>query len=347
MLTKEFFYNLPEECIARYPAPNRTDSRLLGLNRTTGVISDYTFSDIAKLLRPGDLIVLNDTKVIRARLYGRKETGGKVEVLIERVMNDNTAWAQIRASKTPKPETWLMLSQEIRAKVQEFDRERGLFLLSFHFNAPLYEILEKYGEIPLPGYLGRAVEEQDQERYQTVYAEQLGSVAVPAAGLHFNEALLQELQDKGIEIGRLTLHVGAGTFQPVRVANLADHKMHAERIQVSNALCEQIIATKQRGGRVVAIGSTSVRALETAALNGSIAGTIQPFTGDTDIFITPGFEFKVVDVMLTNFHLPESSLLMMVSAFAGKDQIFNAYQHAINTGYRFFSYGDAMLIYGN
>lgn len=342
MLTKDFYYTLPEHCIARYPAAKRTDSRLLGLNRVSGAVSDHSFSEVQQLLNAGDLLVVNNTRVMRARMFGRKETGGKIEVLIERIVSDNSAWAHIRASKSPKPQTWLVLSSEVRAQVLEVDVVRGLFLISFHFNASIYEILESYGEIPLPPYLDRSAEDADIERYQTVYADPLGSVAAPTAGLHFNEDLLTTLQNNGVEIASLTLHVGAGTFQPVRVKDLADHKMHAERIYVNSELCEQIAATKQRGGRVIAVGTTTVRALESAAKN----GTLQPYNGDTDIFISPGYEFKVIDAMITNFHLPETSLLMMVSAFAGKDNIFNAYQHAITNDYRFYSYGDAMLIHG-
>lgn len=340
MLTEEFNFTLPDTLIARHPAPNRTDSRLLHLNQESGQLSDYKFTDLMQLIHPGDLLVVNDSKVLAARLYGRKETGGKVEVLIERIVNDNSAWVQIRASKSPKPGCWLVLGQDVRAQVREYNAARGMYLLSFHDEAHLMDILAAHGEMPLPPYLNRAVEITDKERYQTVYADSLGSVAAPTAGLHFSEELLAKLQNNGVEIGRLTLHVGAGTFQPLRVKDITQHKMHFEQIQVSAELCAQIEATKQRGGRVICVGTTSVRALETAALSGSL----QPTAGETDIFITPGFKFQVVDALVTNFHLPESTLLMLVCAFAGKEPVLAAYQHAITNNYRFYSYGDAMFV---
>jgi S-adenosylmethionine:tRNA ribosyltransferase-isomerase len=342
MLTKDFTYFLPESLIARYPVPNRTDSRLLALEGSSGAIADYKFSDLVSLLMPGDLLVLNDTKVLPARLLGYKESGGKVEVLIERIISEHQAWVQIRASKVPKPGSHLVLNGNIQVRVLEFARDRGMFLLAFDTTTPIIKILNQYGEIPLPPYMERGAEVADKDRYQTVYANPIGSVAAPTAGLHFSQELLEKIQSKGVELGRLTLHVGAGTFQPVRVKNIADHKMHSEYMQVGQEICDQIAATKVRGGRVICVGTTSVRALESAAL----AGSLQPMSGDTDIFITPGFKFKVVDCLLTNFHVPESTLLMLVCAFAGKDKMLKAYQHAIENNYRFYSYGDAMLIIG-
>lgn len=338
MLTKDFAYTLPEELIARYPAAERTGSRLLQLNN--GIISDHQFSDILNLINPNDMLVLNNTKVLKARMFGHKSSGGKIEVLIERILGDKQAWAQIRASKSPKPGSWLLLTGDLRVQVLQFDASKGLFLLEFTAEQPIVELLNLYGEIPLPPYFNRAAETHDLDRYQTVFAISPGSVAAPTAGLHFNAEILTALQSKGVTIGNLTLHIGAGTFQPVRVANIADHKMHSEYMEVSAELCAQIAATKQRGGRVICVGTTSVRALESAARN----GILEPKSCDTNIFITPGYKFNVADAMITNFHLPESTLLMLVCAFAGKDNIFSAYQHAIENGYRFYSYGDAMLI---
>lgn len=347
MLTKDFDFTLPDELIARYPAANRTDSRLLALNPVTGDLTDYKFADLMQLFNPGDLIILNNTKVLPARMYGQKQTGGKVEILIERIISNNSAWVQIRASKSPKSGTWLILNPGIQAQVREFDLARGMYLLDFKIDMPLLDILDQHGEMPLPPYLARNVEEADKQRYQTVYAENLGSVAAPTAGLHFSEQILADLANLGVKIGCLTLHVGAGTFQPLRVENIADHKMHYEQFSISQDLCEQIIHTKQSGGRVICVGTTTVRALESAALLNQDISDLQPQTSETNIFITPGFKFKIVDALLTNFHLPCSTLLMLVCALAGKQHVLAAYQHAIANRYRFYSYGDAMLITGN
>jgi S-adenosylmethionine:tRNA ribosyltransferase-isomerase len=341
MLTKDFAYILPTDRIARYPTPNRSDSRLLALDPVGGNITDHNFSDLINFIHAGDLLVINDTKVLQARMYGCKETGGKIEILIERILENNQAWVQIRASKTPRINSWLIFGN-VRAQVRDFDRSRGMFLLAFKSETSLLDILTKHGEMPLPPYFNRAAEDSDLERYQTVYAEPLGSVAAPTAGLHFTSELLTVLQNKGVAIGRLTLHVGAGTFQPLRVQNIAEHKMHAERMYVSAELCKQIAETKIKGARVICVGTTTVRALESAALTGEL----QAQERDTDIFITPGFKFKVVDALITNFHLPESTLLMLVSAFAGKENVFRAYEYAIANNYRFYSYGDAMFITG-
>lgn len=343
MLTKDFAYHLPESHIARYPTPERTASKLLALNYATGVLSDYRFADIISLLKPGDLLVLNNSKVIPARLQGKKQSGGKIEILIERILNEKQAWVQIKASKSPKPNSWLILGANIPVQIQEYNPKTGMYLINVTSDTSILKILDQYGEIPLPPYMHRSAEPTDTERYQTVYAQPLGSVAAPTAGLHFTQDLLAAIQAKNIDIGYVTLHVGAGTFQPLRVQNIAEHKMHSELLQVSQELCDKIQATRNNGGRIVCVGTTSVRALETAALSGNLTAV----TGETDIFITPGYKFKIVDALITNFHLPESTLLMLVSAFAGKNNIFNAYAHAINNNYRFYSYGDAMFITGN
>ncbi len=343
MLTKDFAYHLPESHIARYPTPERTASKLLALNYATGVLSDYRFADIISLLKPGDLLVLNNSKVMPARLQGKKQSGGKIEILIERILNEKQAWVQIKASKSPKPNSWLILGANIPVQIQEYNPKTGMYLINVTSDTSILKILDQYGEIPLPPYMHRSAEPTDTERYQTVYAQPLGSVAAPTAGLHFTQDLLAAIQAKNIDIGYVTLHVGAGTFQPLRVQNIAEHKMHSELLQVSQELCDKIQATRNNGGRIVCVGTTSVRALETAALSGNLTAV----TGETDIFITPGYKFKIVDALITNFHLPESTLLMLVSAFAGKNNIFNAYAHAINNNYRFYSYGDAMFITGN
>lgn len=343
MLTKDFAYHLPESHIARYPTPERTASKLLALNYATGALSDYRFADIISLLKPGDLLVLNNSKVMPARLQGKKQTGGKIEILIERILNEKQAWVQIKASKSPKPNSWLILGANILVQIQEYNPKTGMYLINVTSDTSILKILDQYGEIPLPPYMHRSAEPTDTERYQTVYAQPLGSVAAPTAGLHFTQDLLAAIQAKNIDIGYVTLHVGAGTFQPLRVQNIAEHKMHSELSQVSQELCDKIQTTKNNGGRIVCVGTTSVRALETAALSGNLTAV----NGETDIFITPGFKFKIVDALITNFHLPESTLLMLVSAFAGKNNIFNAYEYAIKHNYRFYSYGDAMFITGN
>ncbi len=336
MRPSEFTFDLPEDLIAQYPSPERTESRLLVLNRQTGACTDHRFFEITDFLEPGDLLVMNNTRVIPARLYARKETGGKLEILIERLRGKYHALAQIRASKSPKPGTRIHYDRGFSATVEQ--RQADLFLLCF--DQPVKAVMEAIGHIPLPPYIAREDTEVDVDRYQTVFAEKEGAVAAPTAGLHFDQALLDKLQEKGIEFGRVTLHVGAGTFQPVRVERVEDHKMHAERIEVSAELCEQVKKTRSLGGRVIALGTTSVRALETASCNGEI----QPYTGETDIFICPGYTFRCIDALITNFHLPESTLLMLVCAFAGKEKVLKAYRHAVEEKYRFFSYGDAMFI---
>lgn len=338
MQRTDFQFDLPDELIAQYPAAQRAASRLLTLNGNSGEVSDKQFPDFIDLLHADDLLVFNNTKVIPARLLGEKETGGKVEVLIERMLDNNQALAHIRSSKSPSAGRILTLEKSLQVEV--IDRRDNLFLIRFLSEQPLLDLLQQYGRLPLPPYIEREVDKADLERYQTVYAKHVGAVAAPTAGLHFDEALLAKIADKGIKSAEVTLHVGAGTFQPVRVDDIRTHQMHAERIEVTESVCQQVTAARQRGGRVIAIGTTSVRALESASQSGEIA----PFSGETDIFIYPGYQFKSVDAMVTNFHLSESTLLMLVSAFAGRDHIMTAYQHAIDQRYRFFSYGDAMFI---
>ncbi len=336
MRTADFDFHLPEELIAQYPLEQRSASRLLHVSADR--LDDLQFRDIVDLIKPDDLLVFNNTRVIPARLHGQKASGGKVEVLVERVIDEHRLLAHVRASKSPKPGALLMLEGELEATMLE--REGDLFKLEFSDTRPVLELLETYGHMPLPPYIDRADESSDQERYQTVYAEHPGAVAAPTAGLHFDDALLQAIREQGTRFAYVTLHVGAGTFQPVRVDNVKDHKMHAEQISVDASVVEQIQQTRARGGRVIAVGTTSVRSLESAAM----AGELAPFEGDSEIFIYPGYEFRVVDAMITNFHLPQSTLLMLVSAFAGQQTIREAYQHAVEQRYRFFSYGDAMFL---
>lgn len=338
MKLSDFHYDLPPALIASEPLAERTASRLLILNGTSGECRDGQFTDVLDLIQPEDLLVFNDTRVIPARLHGEKATGGKVEVLVERITGEHTVLAHIRASKAPKPGTRLRLEQAIDAQVT--GRQDDLFEVQFLHTDSALSLLEQFGHIPLPPYIERADTPADRERYQTVFAQQPGAVAAPTAGLHFDQPLLDALRQKGVQTAAVTLHVGAGTFQPVRVQDLSQHVMHAEYADVSQEVCDAVAACRERGGRVVAVGTTSVRSLESAARD----GTLKPFQGDTRLFITPGYQFRVVDVMITNFHLPESTLLMLVSAFAGYDNIKQAYQHAVHREYRFFSYGDAMLI---
>jgi len=338
MKLKDFHYHLPKELIAQFPAEQRTDSRLLSVSKETGQLSDKLFTNIESFLNSGDLLVMNNTRVIPARLFGHKQSGGKLEVLVERVLNEHEVLAQVRASKSPKPGSAIVFDKDVSAEV--VDRTDSFFHLRFAGEQSVLDILDKIGHIPLPPYIERGDETDDIERYQTVYAEQPGAVAAPTAGLHFDKKTLSALEEKGVNLGYVTLHVGAGTYQPVRVENIADHKMHKEWISVSPELVEQVEKTRAVGGRIIAVGTTTVRSLESAALD----GRLKPFEGETDIFITPGSEFKVVDGLITNFHLPESTLLMLVSAFAGYELMMKAYQHAVEKKYRFFSYGDAMLI---
>lgn len=338
MKTADFHFDLPPELIAQRPPAKRRDSRLLVVS-SDGSLSDRYFADIVEYLRADDLLVLNDTRVIPARLLGSKQSGGRVEVLVERIENNQEAVAHIRASKSCKPGMRLLMEQQLELEV--LGREGDLFRIRLLGDTDFYTALEQAGRIPLPPYINRAADEDDRQRYQTVYADTPGAVAAPTAGLHFDGAMLEQLQQLGIEVGRLTLHVGAGTFQPVRSENIKEHQMHSERIIISETLAAQIAQTRQRGGRVIAVGTTVVRALESVA---DEQGVVKPFQGETDIFILPGYRFRVIDAMITNFHLPESTLLMLVSAFAGKDRIMNAYRHAVAEGYRFFSYGDACFI---
>ena len=338
MQRTDFQFDLPEELIAQFPAIERTASRLLSLNGESGQLTDLQFTDLPSLLHADDLLVFNNTKVIPARLLGQKDSGGKVEVLVERIMDEHRVFAHIRSSKSPKINQHLLLENSLDIEV--LGRQEALYELYFHSQLPVSEVLENVGRLPLPPYIERDVDKDDLERYQTVYAQHTGAVAAPTAGLHFDHAMLETLAKAGIETAQVTLHVGAGTFQPVRVDNIKSHQMHSERIEVSQVVCEQVKATHARGGRVIAVGTTSVRALESA----SQTGMIQPFNGETDIFIYPGYQFKNVDAMVTNFHTSESTLLMLVSAFAGRDNIMAAYQHAIEQKYRFFSYGDAMFL---
>ncbi len=334
-----FQFDLPDELIARQPAPQRQGSRLLYLDSASNELQHQQFPDLLHHIQPGDLMVFNNTKVIPARLFGEKETGGKIEVLVERVVDSHSVHAHIRASKSPKLGNQLLFEQGHRAEM--LGRADDLFILKF--SAPVLAVLDQIGHMPLPPYIDRTDTDEDKSRYQTVYAEQLGAVAAPTAGLHFDQQLLEDIQSKGAQIAFVTLHVGAGTFQPVRADNILDHQMHSEWLQVSDEVCQQVIDTKAKGGRVIAVGTTSVRCLETAARSGQIA----PFEGDTNIFIYPGYDFKVVDGLLTNFHLSESTLLMLVSAFSGYQSIMLAYQQAVAKRYRFFSYGDAMFLLHN
>lgn len=338
MQRSDFHFDLPPELIAQFPLESRTDSRLLYLNGANGDLQDRDFKDLKQILRPGDLLVFNNTRVIPARLFGVKDTGGKVEILIERIIEGDQVMAHVRASKSPKPGTTIRLDSDCEFVV--IDRQEELFRLACKSHLPVREVLEKYGHIPLPPYIKREDNVQDVARYQTVYAEQEGAVAAPTAGLHFDAASIDELRSMGVDTAFVTLHVGSGTFQPMRADNIEDHIMHREYVEVNQVVCEKIKATKQLGHRVVAVGTTSLRSLESASQDGEL----KPYAGETDIFIYPGIPVHTVDALITNFHLPESTLLMLVCAFAGKENIFKAYQYAIENKYRFFSYGDAMFI---
>ena len=340
MLTlDDFNFDLPPELIAQHPAAERAASRLLQVSDHT--LHDRRFSDLAELVAPGDLLVFNDTRVIKARLLGQKESGGQIEVMIERIIDARHAVAQIRASKSPKPGSRITLEETITLTVTGRAGEQGeFFALELADAGDLWALIERHGRLPLPPYITHAVEGDDEMRYQTVFARHPGAVAAPTAGLHFDDAMLVRLRAQGVELAWLTLHVGAGTFQPVRVHNLTEHRMHSERFDIPQATVDAIASTRARGGRVIAVGTTSLRALEAAAQSGELSAG----PAETSIFITPGYRFRVVDRLLTNFHLPKSTLLMLVSAFAGTDAIRAAYLHAIAQRYRFFSYGDAMLL---
>ena len=344
MKKSDFNYALPQELIAQAPLPERSASRLLVVQPAPEPFADRGMRDLPQLLQPGDLLVFNDTRVIPARLHGAKASGGRVEILIERLLPNDEARAQIGASKTPKPGSRIAL--DAGGEVEVLGRDGGFHHLKFHVAQPLDAWLQQAGELPLPPYIHRAPGASDADRYQTVFAREPGAVAAPTAGLHFDQPLLDALQARGIEFGHVTLHVGAGTFQPVRVDELSEHRMHAEWLNVGAELVAKVRRTRERGGRVVAVGTTVVRALESAMrVNEAGVAELQPFAGETSIFILPGVRVRSIDALLTNFHLPESTLLMLVSAFAGKERIFDAYAHAIAARYRFFSYGDAMLLF--
>ncbi len=338
MKTQDFDFYLPSELIAQHPTQERTASRMLYLQGNSGQLTDQLFLDFPSHCNTGDLLIFNDTRVIKARLFGQKESGGNVEVLIERVIHSHLAYAHVRASRSPKIGSQMRLSDAFDVIVSA--RHDDLFELQFLGETSIFDLLEQYGSLPLPPYITHAATHDDEERYQTVFAKNLGAVAAPTAGLHFNETLLDSLKQKGVHIAYVTLHVGAGTFQPVRVDNISEHKMHSELYSIPPETAELIQRTKAQGKRVTAIGTTVLRALESAAQHSELkAGD-----GETDIFITPGYQFKVVDRLFTNFHLPKSTLLMLVSAFAGVENIKKAYAHAVAQKYRFFSYGDAMLL---
>ncbi len=341
MRVADFSFDLPDELIARYPTAQRNASRLLTLDGVDGQLADKQFTDLLELINPGDLMVFNNTRVIPARLFGQKATGGKLEILVERMLDDKRILAHVRSSKSPKVDALINLDAGYQMKM--LARHDALFELELLSDNTILEVLEQVGHMPLPPYIDRPDEDADKERYQTVYNQTPGAVAAPTAGLHFDDAMLAALKDKGVNIAFVTLHVGAGTFQPVRVDNVLEHKMHSEWANVSQEVVDLIAQTKANGHRVVAVGTTSVRSLESAARACGDA-PLSGFSGDTDIFIYPGYQFKVVDAMVTNFHLPESTLIMLLSAFAGYDEVMAAYQHAIAQKYRFFSYGDAMFV---
>ncbi len=331
MKLQEFDYHLPDELIAQHPAPRRTASRLLVL-KNSGLLSDHVFDELPGFLNPDDLLVFNDTKVIRARLFGRKQTGGKVEALVERILDEHVVLSSIKASHSPKPGSILDFSGE---KAEVLERKGDFYRLRFSSQAS--GVLERIGHLPLPPYIGHEGTQQDEERYQTVYARHPGAVAAPTAGLHFDDEILERLKNRGINKAYVTLHVGAGTFQPVRVENIEEHSMHSEVYSIPEETLDAIRNTREAGGKVIAVGTTALRALESFEVSGKR-------TGETSIYITPGFEFGIVDRLITNFHLPKSTLLMLVSAFSGMEETRHAYLHAVKEKYRFFSYGDAMLM---
>lgn len=346
MQVSDFYFDLPNELIARYPQPERTSSRLLMLDGDSGALRHQHFSDLPEFVQPGDLLIFNNTRVVPARIYAHKSTGGKVEILIERMLTQRQALAHVRASKSPKPGSQLLLSDDTSINVVE--RQDALFLLELNNEQDWLSVMNRLGHMPLPPYIDRPDETADKERYQTVYAEKPGAVAAPTAGLHFDQALLDTLRQQGIETEFVTLHVGAGTFQPVREKTVEKHHMHSEWIDVSQRVVDAVERTRARGGRVIAVGTTSVRSLESAARFAQQQHqSLAPYQGETNIFIYPGYSFRIVDAMITNFHLPESTLIMLVSAFAGFEHVMHAYQTAVAERYRFFSYGDAMFITRN
>jgi len=337
MRRSNFYFDLPESLIAQHPLPERGASRLLYLDGPSGVVQDLAFADLPRLVNPNDLLVFNDTRVMRARLFGRKHFGGRVEILIERLLSERAAMAQLRARKAPKAGTPILLGGGERIQVAGRDGDL------FHLHSPdteFTDLMARHGHVPLPPYIRRPDEASDLERYQTVYGRHEGAVAAPTAGLHFDVPMLARLAEQSVRIVYLTLHVGAGTFQPVRVERLEEHVMHWEWLEVEQTVCAAVTATREADGRVIAVGTTSMRGLESAVRDGDL----QPYRGDTRLFIRPGYRFRVVDAMITNFHLPESTLLMLVSAFGGFEQVMAAYRHAVRQNYRFFSYGDAMFL---
>lgn len=341
MNVSDFDFELPSELIAHYPMPERTQSRLLVVEPEKNEVLNLQhtiFSDLETFIKPNDILVFNDTKVVPARLFAQKQTGGKLEILFERALDEHTFLAHVKSSKSPKEGSCILVDGKVELTMTS--REGALFVLQTPEHIPVFELLETYGHIPLPPYIERKDETLDASRYQTVYAQKPGAAAAPTAGLHFDEALLERLKQKGVKTAYVTLHVGAGTFQPVRVDNIHDHVMHSEWIDVNKDTVALINDAREQGGRVICVGTTSVRSLESA----SQSGHLQAFQGDTSIFIYPGYQFKSVDLLITNFHLPKSTLLMLVSAFSGKENIVKAYSEAINSKYRFFSYGDAMLL---
>lgn len=340
MRVADFSFDLPDELIARYPMAQRNASRLLTLDGNSGALGDKQFTELLEIINPGDLMVFNNTRVIPARMFGQKASGGKLEILVERMLDDKRILAHVRSSKSPKVDSLIHLDGGYQMKMVA--RHDTLFELELLSELTILEVLEAVGHMPLPPYIDRPDEDADKERYQTVYNQNPGAVAAPTAGLHFDDAMLDALKAKGVNIAFVTLHVGAGTFQPVRVDTIVEHKMHSEWANVPQDVVDLIAQTKAAGKRVVAVGTTSVRSLESAAR--ASLGELKAFSGDTDIFIYPGYQFQVVDAMVTNFHLPESTLIMLVSAFAGFDHVMAAYQHAITQKYRFFSYGDAMFV---
>ena len=338
MNLNQFDYELPIKLIAQYPLPNRTASRLLHLDSNGDKFSDLYFKDLIHLLHKNDLLVLNDTKVVPARLFGHKSSGGKVEFLLERIIDEKTVLAQLKASKSPKIGSTIYFSNKIVAEVK--GRQSEFYILQFKNEKEIERLLENFGHMPLPPYIERAPEKEDEKRYQTVYARNKGAVAAPTAGLHFDKPMLKKLQNEGIDLAYTTLHVGAGTFQPVRERNIEDHAIHAEQVHVSQSVCDRVHACKNKGGRIIAVGTTVVRALETVMSDEGM----RPYQGDTSLYIYPGYKFKIVDAIVTNFHLPKSTLLMLVCAFAGYKSTMSAYRHAVKHEYRFYSYGDAMFI---
>ena len=340
----DFHYELPDALIAQAPLPERSASRLLLVPPGDAAFSDMGVRDLPSLLQPGDLLVFNDTRVIPARLFGNKATGGRVEILIERLLPGNEARAQMGFSKPPRPGSRIAL--DAGGEVEVLGREDSFWHLRFHVGESLEQWLQHAGRLPLPPYIQREPGADDAERYQTVFAREIGAVAAPTAGLHFDDALLDALRERGVQFGHVTLHVGAGTFQPIRVEDIRDHRMHSEWLNVGAELVQQVRRTRAAGGRIIAVGTTVLRALESAtSTNEAGDGELHPFAGETNIFIFPGYRIRSIDALLTNFHLPESTLLMLVSAFAGKARVFAAYEHAVREQYRFFSYGDAMLLF--